>query len=108
MTLVRGGSEFTEDGGRGRRFPRIFCAKFCINILSLAGVHEITRNWWALRGSNPEPRDYESPALTIELRARCDGRLQTSDRPRPTGTPRETRHDATRKQERPHWFGQRG
>ena len=25
--------------------------------------------WWARRDSNPQPRDYESPALTIELRA---------------------------------------
>ena len=27
-------------------------------------------NWWALQDSNLQPRDYESPALTIELRAR--------------------------------------
>ena len=26
--------------------------------------------WWARRDSNPGPRDYESPALTAELRAR--------------------------------------
>ena len=26
--------------------------------------------WWARRDSNPQPRDYESPALTIELQAR--------------------------------------
>ena len=25
--------------------------------------------WWARRDSNPGPRDYESPALTAELRA---------------------------------------
>src|ERR1035441_1424123 len=25
--------------------------------------------WWACRDSNPEPRDYESPALTVELQA---------------------------------------
>ena len=25
--------------------------------------------WWALRDLNPGPRDYESPALTAELRA---------------------------------------
>ena len=25
--------------------------------------------WWALRDSNPEPRDYESPALTVAPRA---------------------------------------
>jgi hypothetical protein len=29
----------------------------------------LTMNWWALRDSNPGPRDYESPALTAELRA---------------------------------------
>ena len=23
--------------------------------------------WWAKQDSNPQPRDYESPALTIEL-----------------------------------------
>ena len=28
--------------------------------------------WWALEDSNLQPRDYESPALTIELRARED------------------------------------
>lgn len=27
---------------------------------------------WALRDSNPQPRDYESPALTVELKARGD------------------------------------
>ena len=27
------------------------------------------RRWWALRDSNPEPRDYESPALTVAPRA---------------------------------------
>ena len=27
---------------------------------------------WAERGSNPRPRDYESPALTAELPARLD------------------------------------
>ena len=26
-------------------------------------------SWWARRDSNPQPRDYESPALTIELQA---------------------------------------
>ena len=26
--------------------------------------------WWALRDSNPQPRDYESPALTVAPRAR--------------------------------------
>src|SRR5580698_6533115 len=28
------------------------------------------RNWWARRDLNPQPRDYESPALTVELQAR--------------------------------------
>src|SRR5882757_10460824 len=27
------------------------------------------KTWWARRDSNPGPRDYESPALTAELRA---------------------------------------
>jgi hypothetical protein len=25
--------------------------------------------WWARRDLNPQPRDYESPALTVELQA---------------------------------------
>ena len=28
--------------------------------------------WWARWGSNPRPRDYESPALTAELQARLE------------------------------------
>ena len=39
-------------------------------------------SWWARRDSNPQPRDYESPALTVELQAlqveirfRCRGRM---------------------------------
>ena len=28
--------------------------------------------WWALRDSNPQPRDYESPALTVAPRARYE------------------------------------
>ena len=27
------------------------------------------KSWWARRDSNPQPRDYESPALTVELQA---------------------------------------
>jgi hypothetical protein len=27
------------------------------------------RVWWARRDLNPQPRDYESPALTVELQA---------------------------------------
>jgi hypothetical protein len=26
-------------------------------------------DWWARRDLNPQPRDYESPALTVELQA---------------------------------------
>ena len=29
------------------------------------------KQWWARWDSNPRPRDYESPALTTELQARC-------------------------------------
>src|SRR5579884_1650291 len=29
-------------------------------------------SWWARRDSNPQPRDYESPALTVELQARSE------------------------------------
>ena len=31
---------------------------------------KLLKRWWACRDSNPEPRDYESPALTVELQAR--------------------------------------
>ena len=34
---------------------------------------------WAWWGSNPRPRDYESPALTTELQARMDLTLQNSN-----------------------------
>ncbi len=30
-----------------------------------------TESWWARTDSNREPRDYESPALTVELQALC-------------------------------------
>ena len=29
--------------------------------------------WWARRDSNPEPKDYESSALTVELQALARG-----------------------------------
>ena len=31
---------------------------------------EPREEWWARWDSNPEPRDYESPALTVVLQAR--------------------------------------
>ena len=31
--------------------------------------HRYSKEWWARRDSNPQPRDYESPALTVELQA---------------------------------------
>ena len=34
--------------------------------------------WWALRDSNPEPRDYESPALTVAPRALMNGECNSS------------------------------
>lgn len=34
------------------------------------GADWFEEGWWARRDSNPGPRDYESPALTAELRAR--------------------------------------
>jgi hypothetical protein len=30
-------------------------------------LEKLPLNWWGRRGSNPRPRDYESPALTTEL-----------------------------------------
>ncbi len=43
--------------------------------------HTITSRAWARRDSNPEPRDYESPALTVELQALTTAfhRLPTSE-----------------------------
>ena len=38
----------------------------------MVGTNTVNKqeNWWARQDSNLEPRDYESPALTIELQAR--------------------------------------
>ena len=36
---------------------------------SVASAISPHRHWWDRRDSNPQPRDYESPALTIELQA---------------------------------------
>lgn len=36
------------------------------DISAFIGRHRII-NWWAHQDSNLEPRDYESPALTVEL-----------------------------------------
>ncbi len=35
----------------------------CLDVFSRTG------KWWARRDLNPQPRDYESPALTVELQA---------------------------------------
>ena len=32
----------------------------------------LSNRWWAMRDSNPEPRDYESPALTVAPIARAE------------------------------------
>ncbi len=39
-------------------------------------------NWWALRDSNPQPKDYESSALTVELKARFKSRNESGRRRR--------------------------
>ena len=41
---------------------------------TLANSKQSGKGWWARRDSNPGPRDYESPALTAELRALKDFR----------------------------------
>ena len=38
----------------------------------------LERFWWALRDSNPEPRDYESPALTVAPRALMNGECNSN------------------------------
>ena len=35
-----------------------------------SGLKRRKDSWWARRDLNPQPRDYESPALTVELQAR--------------------------------------
>ena len=35
----------------------------------VAKFDPLNKSWWARRDLNPGPRDYESPALTAELRA---------------------------------------
>ena len=39
------------------------------NPLDLIANRTETAEWWARRDLNPQPRDYESPALTVELQA---------------------------------------
>ena len=43
--------------------PRIYSLEGCCLIHSAIGA------WWALQDSNLRPSDYESPALTTELKA---------------------------------------
>ena len=42
-------------------------------VASVATSPDRGSQWWARRDSNSEPRDYESPALTVELRAHMIG-----------------------------------
>ena len=43
---------------------------------------QVEAEWWALQDSNLQPTDYESAALTIELRARPEAtRVPTQDMP---------------------------
>ena len=48
-----------------------------------AGASGLGNRWWALPDSNQQPRDYESPALTVAPRARMqchDGFDEKKDR----------------------------
>lgn len=44
---------------------------------------------WPRRGSNPEPSDYESPALTVELQGLVDAAIVTGSAQENTGIPRK-------------------
>ena len=57
-----------NDGLGWERWTRIHIAHGKQNRSSIEP--DLLRVWWALRDSNPEPRDYESPALTVAPRAR--------------------------------------
>ena len=49
---------------------------------AIARVQRKGKSWWARLDSNQEPTDYESAALTVELRARatCSGRSELKSR----------------------------
>ena len=47
----------------GKKNADLICS-FAINTLFFMSLL-----WWARRDLNPQPRDYESPALTVELQA---------------------------------------
>ena len=64
--------------GAGRRWEGSIDSRINLNRINPNGINpkrinpDVTNpeSWWARRDSNPQPRDYESPALTVELQAR--------------------------------------
>ena len=50
--------------------------KICDKQQGIVDIAVSTGKWWILRGLNPRPSDYESPALTAELRIHCSILLQ--------------------------------
>ena len=52
---------------------RLLClhVSFIVSPACLSAGKSACKCWWARRDSNPQPRDYESPALTVELQALC-------------------------------------
>ena len=72
--------EFVDGFGRGvGEVPVFFChgLRCPVSAARLAGGGVCVARWWALRDLNPRPRDYESPALTAELRALNQRDLRT-------------------------------
>lgn len=58
----------------------------CILSLNVFILSPFVSLWWACQDSNLEPRDYESPALTIELQAHFVNKLRN---PEASCTPRK-------------------
>ncbi len=108
QTKGRGGVKVARAAFGKRAVPATAPALRCGDLR-----HCEAEDWWACRDLNPEPSDYESPALTVELQAlpwarpglrglavrhsaRCAvARLWKPGRPRPDrGAPRGQRADA--------------
>ncbi|CAA6676950.1 Unannotated [Lentimonas sp. CC4] len=59
-----------------------FIRSFGVTAFTFASlITSTSSSWWARWGSNPRPRDYESPALTAELQAQklCSGLREKID-----------------------------
>ena len=64
--------------GRGECFciSCVFAAFHALAAVATRPGRTTVNSWWARRDLNPQPRDYESPALTVELQAQFSDKHQ--------------------------------